>query len=121
VLAIYEDWRRNMRARLSGWTRLAPACTVLLTYLAGCEETHVPDDTEAAQEPLLQGAKLLWNDEVVDEFAINKTFLMSDQVAILSYEDADGTRVEFHVYAQPECGGWAFGVSTREQVEALER
>jgi hypothetical protein len=66
-------------------------------------------------------AKLLWNDEVVDEFAINKAFLMSDQVAILSYEDADGTRVEFHIYAQPECGGWAFDLTTRAEIEALER
>lgn len=66
-------------------------------------------------------AALLWNDQVVDEFDITKSFLMSTRVAILSYDDEDGTRVELHVYAQPECGHWAFGVSTREQIEAIER
>lgn len=66
-------------------------------------------------------AALLWNDEVVDEFSITKKFLMSTEVAVLSHDDEDGTRVELHVYAQPECGGWAFGESTRDQITALER
>jgi hypothetical protein len=85
-----------------------------------------PDIEPRAQSKLdLDGyageASLLWNDVVVETFEIDRTFLMSDEVAILAHEDPDGTRVELHVYAQPTCGAFPAAVSTRAQIEELER
>lgn len=66
-------------------------------------------------------ALLLWNDVVVQEFKITKSFLFRDRVEVLAYEDPDGTRVELHIFAQPECNDGPKPVSTRAEIEALER
>jgi hypothetical protein len=66
-------------------------------------------------------ARLLWQDVLVQEVILDNEFAFGDKPAILAYQDPDGTRVELHVYAQPDCADWPQDVSTRAEVEALER
>jgi hypothetical protein len=66
-------------------------------------------------------ARLFWQDVLVEEVLLDNDFAFGDKPAILAYQDPDGTRVELHVYAQPECPTWPKDVSTRAEVEALER
>lgn len=63
---------------------------------------------------------LFWNEKLVNEFNFDKSFLLSDRVAIISHEDADGTRVELHLFAQPECKPPPNRFSMRSEIEALE-
>jgi hypothetical protein len=67
-------------------------------------------------------ARVLWGDEVVAEFTIDKAFLKSGRVEVLQYEAPDGVRYEYHLYTHPECLDWLPpGVLTRQEVEAREK
>jgi hypothetical protein len=63
--------------------------------------------------------RLLWNDAVVERFALNQAFLQSDEVGILAYDAGDGRRVELHVYARSSCE-FPPEIATRAEIEALE-
>lgn len=66
-------------------------------------------------------AALLADGQVVDELVIDKAFIESRQVEVLEQELADGTRLEYHVYASDNCSAFPpAGQLTRDQVEALE-
>ena len=64
-------------------------------------------------------ARLLWNDAVVERFALNRAFLESDEVGILAHDSGDGRRVELHVYARNGCE-FPPEIATRAEIEALE-
>jgi hypothetical protein len=64
-------------------------------------------------------ARLLWNDAVVQRFALNQAFLESDDVGILVHDTGDGRRVELHVYARGSCE-FPPEITTRAEIEALE-
>jgi hypothetical protein len=66
-------------------------------------------------------ARLYWDDVLVGEALLDNDFAFGSEPVVVAYEDADGTRVEVHAYAQPDCTSWPEEVMTRAEIEALER
>jgi hypothetical protein len=66
-------------------------------------------------------AALLADGQVVDELVIDRAFIDSRQVALLEQELADGTSLEYHVYASDNCSAFSPAEPlTRDEVEAFE-
>ena len=64
-------------------------------------------------------AELVWNDEVVVRRELERGFLQSGELSVLSYDDPDGSRVEFYVFGSEECvNGFPTGTLSRAEVEA---
>ena len=66
-------------------------------------------------------ARLYWNDELVQEAHLDHAFALGSEPVVLVHEAEDGTRVELHAFAKPECAFSSKAVMTRAEVEALER